>query len=182
MFWETLLWAVAIFGSRVVDVGLGTIRVQLIVRHRKLLATAIGFVEILIYILIVSQVINGMSDLTDPVSWVKVLAYACGFAVGTLVGIILTERMSRGVIEVTIITQEPVVQVEAAVREAGYALTRYEGRGREGQVGVLSIVCNARELQRLIEVVTAADARAFIYTQELAGLRGGYVYGVKSKL
>ena len=30
--------------------------------------------------------------------------------------------------------------------------------------------------------VAAADPEAFVYTQELAGLRGGYVYGVKSKL
>jgi uncharacterized protein YebE (UPF0316 family) len=182
MVWQTFFWAVVIFFSRVMDVGMGTVRVQLIVRHRKALAAAIGFFEVLIYILIVSQVINGMDDLTDINSWIKVLAYATGFAVGTFVGIILTERMGRGVVEVTIITQEPAVQLEVAVREAGFALTRYEGMGREGQVAVLSAVCNAREVPRLVKVVTRADPEAFVYTQELAGLRGGYVYGVKSKL
>ena len=182
MVGETILWAVVIFLSRVLDVGMGTIRVQLIVRHRKALAALIGFFEVLIYILIVSQVINGMDDLTTVASWIKVFAYACGFAVGTLVGMFLTERMGRGMVEVTIITQEPAVQLEGAVREAGFALTRYEGMGRAGQVGVLSAICNAREVPRLIAVVTQADSRAFVYTQELAGLRGGYVYGVKSKL
>jgi len=182
MVWDTVLWAVVIFLSRVADVGLGTVRVQMIVRHRRYLATLIGFFEILIYILIVSQVINGMSNLADIVSWVKVFAYAAGFSAGTFLGMLLTERMGRGVVEVTVITQQPAAQVEATVREAGFALTRFEGTGREGQVSVLSAICNAREVPRLVQVVTGADPQAFVYTQELAGLRGGYVYGVKSKL
>ncbi len=182
MIWETLLWALVIFASRVADVGLGTIRVQLIVRRRKLLATAIGFVEVLIYILIVSRVIQDIGNWQSWINLIPVLAYAGGFAVGTLVGIVLSEKMGRGLIEVTIITQEPREAVETAVREAGFALTRYEGIGREGPVDVFSAVCLSRELPRLMQVVTRLDPKAFIYTQELAGLRGGYVYGVKSKL
>ena len=182
MFWTTLLWAGIIFFSRVVDVGLGTMRVQLIVRRRKYLAALIGFVEILIYILIVSRVISDIGEWEGWISLIPVLAYCGGFAVGTLVGILLSERMSRGVIEVTVIAQDPAVQVEAAVREAGFALTRYEGVGREGPVDVLSVICGTHDLHRLVQVVTQADPKAFVYTQELAGLRGGYVYGVKSKL
>ncbi len=182
MIWSTLLWAGLIFVSRVADVGLGTIRVQLIVRRRKFLATAIGFVEILIYILIVSRVISDIDNWQGWITLIPVLAYACGFATGTFVGIILTEKMGRGLIEVTIITQEPREVVEAAVREAGFALTRYEGMGREGPVDVFSAICSSRELPRLMQVLTLIDPKAFVYTQELAGLRGGYVYGVKSKL
>jgi len=176
MSWSGVLWAVVIFFSRVVDVGLGTIRVQLIVRRRKLLASLIGFVEILIYVLVVSQVIK------DIKNWLNVLAYAGGFAIGTLVGMLLSERMSRGVIEVTVITQGSWQEIEQAVREAGFALTRQSGMGREGRVEVLNVVCAARELSRLVDLVTGVDREAFVYTRELAGLRGGYVYGVKSKL
>lgn len=176
MTWSGVLWAVAIFFSRVVDVGLGTIRVQLIVRRRKYLAALIGFVEIVIYILIVSQVLK------DIRNWLNVLAYAGGFAIGTLLGIFLSERMTRGVVEVTVITRGPWHNVETAVREAGFALTRHSGVGREGRVEVLNVVCSARDLSRLVSAVSGADRDAFLYTRELAGLRGGYVYGVKSKL
>lgn len=176
MTWSGVLWAALIFASRVVDVGLGTIRVQLIVRRRKWLAAAVGFVEILIYILIVSRVIQDIGN------WLNVVAYAGGFATGTIVGMALSERMSRGVVEVTVITPGAWQELERAVREAGFALTRHSGMGREGRVEVLTVVCGARDLGRLIDVVTRVDPGAFVYTRELAGLRGGYVYGVKSKL
>ncbi len=182
MPWDVILLSVAIFFSRVVDVGMGTIRVQMIVRRRKYVAALIGFFEILIYILVVSQVISGMHDLTSIVSWVQVVVYAAGFATGTLMGVFLSERMARGVVEVTVIGHEPHDALEAAVREAGFALTRYSGVGRQGRVAVLSAVVSMGDVARLVRVVTAADPDAFVYTQELAGLRGGYVYGVKSKL
>ncbi|MGC8874620.1 MAG: DUF2179 domain-containing protein [Chloroflexia bacterium] len=176
MTWDAVLWAALIFTSRVVDVGLGTVRVQLIVRRRKWLAAAIGFVEILIYILIVSRVIQEIGN------WLNVIAYAGGFAAGTLVGMAISERMNRGVVEVTTITHGAWQELEDAVREAGFALTRHSGVGREGRVEVLTVVCSARDVSRLVDVVTRVDPSAFVYTRELAGLRGGYVYGVKSKL
>lgn len=175
-FWSALLWAFLIFAARVADVGLGTMRVQLIVRRRKALAALVGFVEIVIYILVVSKVIQNIGN------WFNVLAYAGGFAVGTLLGMALSERMGRRVVEATIIVHEPADRVETAVREAGFALTRHTGEGRDGPVDVLTVVCGTQQLPRLIQVVTQVDPRAFIYTQELSGLRGGYVYGIKSKL
>lgn len=182
MVWETVLWALITFLSRVLDVGLGTLRVQLIVRRRKYMAAMIGFVEILIYILIVSRVITDLSEWKGWISLIPLIAYAGGFAVGTLAGIVLSEKMGRGSVEVTIITQEPREQMEAAVRQAGFALTRYQGVGREGPVEVFSVVCSSRDMPRLLQTVTHVDPKSFVYTQELTGLRGGYVYGVKSKL
>jgi uncharacterized protein YebE (UPF0316 family) len=172
---EVLLWTVVIFFARVVDVGLGTIRVQFIMRRQKLLAALIGFVEILIFILVVSRVIQ------DIEYWSYVLAYAAGFATGTLVGIYLSEKFTRRILQVTIICNGSWHEVEAAVREAGFALTRYEGMGRDGPVEVIEVVCTARHMPRLTQVVLAADSHAFLYTQELAGLQGGYVYGLKGK-
>lgn len=174
---EILLWSLVIFAARVVDVSMGTIRVHMIIRGRKLLASLIGFFEVLIFILIVSRVISGGIE-----HWTYVLAYAAGFATGTLVGISLAERMRRGVFEVTIVPHGPWEIVEAAVRQAGYALTRQPGMGREGHVEILHIVCANKSLSHLLGVISKADAQAFVYTQELAGLQGGYVYGLKSKL
>jgi hypothetical protein len=114
---ELLLWTVVIFLARVVDVGLGTIRVQFIVRRKKLPAALIGFVEVLIFILIVSRVIQ------DIQHWPYVLAYAGGFATGTILGMSLTEKLSRRVVQATVICHRPSDEVETAVREAGFATT-----------------------------------------------------------
>jgi hypothetical protein len=37
-------------------------------------------------------------------------------------------------------------------------------------------------LAQLTQVVRGANSQAFLYAQELAGLRGGVVYGLKGKI
>jgi uncharacterized protein YebE (UPF0316 family) len=157
------------------DVGLGTIRVRYIVTRKKALATLTGFVEVLIYIVIVSRVIQ------DIQHWPYVLAYAGGFATGTLIGMYLSERFSKEVLQATIINNGPNAELETAVREAGFALTRHDGVGRDGPVAMLEVVCSSRQLPRLREVVAHTDPKAFLFTHELANLRGGYGYGLKGK-
>jgi uncharacterized protein YebE (UPF0316 family) len=179
--WESVdmsvaLWTLVIFLARVADVSLGTIRVQFIVRRQRVKAALTGFVEVLIFIVIVSRVIR------DIEHWPYVLAYAGGFATGTLLGMMLADRFSRRVIQVTIVAHEPEAGLEAAVREAGFALTRYAGVGRDGPVEVLDVICTAGEMPHLSTLVTGLDPRAFLFTHELAGLRGGVVYGLKSKV
>ena len=173
---EVLTWSLIIFFARVTDVSLGTLRVQLIVRRKKVLAAAIGFVEVMIFILIVSRVIQ------DIQHWPYVLAYAGGFASGTLLGMHLTERLSRQPMQVTVISNGQSAEVEEALREAGFALTRYGGMGREGAVEVLEVVCGSRGLPDVVAAVTGVDPNAFLYGQELSALRGGHIYGVKSKV
>ena len=72
--------------------------------------------------------------------------------------------------------------MEAEVLEAGFALAHYTGTGRDGPADVLDVVCSAEALRRLTDVVTHVDPKASLYTQELAGLRGGSIYGLKSKI
>ena len=103
----------------------------------------------LIFILIVSRVIQ------DIQHWPYVLAYAGGFATGTLLGMILSEKLSQHVMQATVICNGSREELEVAVRKAGFALTRYQGIGRDGPVAVLDVVCTTRELARLTQVVTS---------------------------
>jgi uncharacterized protein YebE (UPF0316 family) len=173
---EILIWTAMIFFARVIDVGLGTMRVHFIIHRKRILAAMTGFVEVLIFVLIVSWVIR------DIHHWPYVLAYAAGFATGTMLGMHLTEKLSQQVVQATVISNGSREKMESALREAGLALTRYEGIGRDGPVDVLDVVCTTRGLARLMEVVTSVDPKAFLHAQELAALRGGYVFGLKSKL
>lgn len=47
---------------------------------------------------------------------------------------------------------------------------------------VLVVVCPAAQLARLDRLVNSADPNAFLFTQELAGLRCGYLCGMKKTL
>ncbi|HLE92255.1 MAG TPA: DUF5698 domain-containing protein, partial [Anaerolineales bacterium] len=63
-----------VFLARVIDVGLGTMRIIFISRGKKVLAPLLGFVEVFIWITIVSQIVRGAQNI------VAYFAYAAGFA------------------------------------------------------------------------------------------------------
>ena len=79
-----------IFLARVLDVSLGTLRIIFISRGKKYLAPALGFLEVFIWIVAVSQIMRGVQD------WVSYLAYAAGFATGNYVGMWIENRLAIG--------------------------------------------------------------------------------------
>ena len=67
-----LLNALMIFGLRILDVSLGTLRIGMIVRGRRNLAAVLSFFESLIWLMAAAQVLG---NLESPVQFV---AYAGG--------------------------------------------------------------------------------------------------------
>jgi len=67
-----------IFVRRLSDVTLGTLRILMTVRGRKLPAALNGFVEVTIFVVAISQVVRNATNF-----W-SVLGYASGFAAGTV--------------------------------------------------------------------------------------------------
>ena len=56
MFWPTLANALFIFGLRVTDVSMGTVRTIMVLRGMRKVAALIGFVEVSIWVVAVSRV------------------------------------------------------------------------------------------------------------------------------
>ena len=90
---EAWLGAGLIFILRVVEMSLDTIRVLMVMRNRKGLAWTLGFFQALLFVVAISYV---LSDLENPVN---VLGYAAGFATGTLVGMLIEEKLAIGHIQ-----------------------------------------------------------------------------------
>jgi hypothetical protein len=86
--WYTwVILPLIVFLVRLTDVTLGTMRIIFVARGRKYLAPLLGFIEVFIWITVVSQIVRGAQNI------VAYLAYAAGFAVGNYVGMIVEERL-----------------------------------------------------------------------------------------
>jgi uncharacterized protein YebE (UPF0316 family) len=82
---------VLIFCARIIDVSVGTVRVILTSRGYRYAAPALGFIEVLIWLLAIGEI---MKNLANPACYV---AYAGGFATGNYVGIYINQRLSLGI-------------------------------------------------------------------------------------
>ncbi|MBU4348920.1 hypothetical protein KJ599_01200 [bacterium] len=165
-----------IFLSRVLDVPMGTFRVQMIVRRKKLIAGVLGFFEVLIFILIVSKVIQDIGNLLN------VIAYCGGFATGNIVGIFISEKISKEIISVGIISRNKWQGIEEKIREEGFGVTRSIGYGKDGEVQILKVICERNYFPKVRDIALEHDRKVFITSYLIAGKSGGRMYGVKSKL
>lgn len=165
-----------IFLSRVLDVTMGTFRVQMIVKRKKLIAGVLGFFEVLIFILIVSKVIQDIGN------WLNVVAYCGGFSIGNIVGIYISEKIYKEIISVGIISRNKWQGIEEKLREEGFGVTRNVGYGKDGEVQILKVICERNYFPKVRDIALEHDNKVFITSYLLTGKNGGRMYGVKSKL
>jgi uncharacterized protein YebE (UPF0316 family) len=160
--------ALVVFGLRVCDVSMGTLRTLTIVQGRTALAITLGFFEVLLWILAVSQVIVQVKD--EPV---LAVAYAAGFACGNGVGMWLEKRLAIGSVVVRLFSARSGDQIARQVRSAGLACTTFAGEGRDGAVTLLYVACSRSDAARVIDLATEVDPAVFyIVERSSAGMHG----------
>ena len=172
---NTIIWSLIIFTARIVDVSLGTIRVNMIIRRKKTIAALVGFVEVTIFITIIVRIIKDIDNIYG------ILAYGAGFAVGTVVGIIISEKLSRDLISTNIISRECHDEIKNLLSKEDFGFTCYKGAGREGELEIINVVCSCTNLSRLNKLIHEADPRAFVASYMLDKIRGGFIRGLKKK-
>jgi uncharacterized protein YebE (UPF0316 family) len=172
---ENLLWSLVIFAARIVDVSLGTIRVNMIVRRKKILASVVGFFEVAIFISIIVRIIQEVNNIYG------ILSYAAGFAVGTIVGIMISEKLSRDLISTNIISKKHTDDIKLVLKKEGYGITCYSGKGINGKVEIINVVCSHSSVKVLHQLVYSQDPGAFVASYMLDKIRGGFIRGLKKK-
>jgi uncharacterized protein YebE (UPF0316 family) len=158
----TLTTGILIFLARICDVSLGTVRTIVTVQGRGAIAFFLGIFEILIWITVVSTVVQRVPD--QPI---LAVFYALGFATGNMVGIAVERKIGLGFMALRVFTRTSGKPIADRLRTIGQPVTVFHGEGMQGPVAELYIACRRRDIGKLLEIVTAEDPEAF-YIMETA--------------
>ncbi len=160
--------ALLIFGLRVSDMTLDTLRVLMVMRGRKGLAWVLGFFQSAIFVLAISSV---LTNLDNPLNFV---GYAAGFATGNVLGMFIEERLAIGHINLTIVSSRRGSAIAEALRAQGYAVTEVPARGKDGTVALLNCSVLRRNVDAARAIVNNVDPDAFITAEDVRPLRRGF--------
>jgi uncharacterized protein YebE (UPF0316 family) len=163
-----ILTSLSIFGLRVMDMALDTIRVLFVMRGRRLLAWILGFLQALIFVVAISSV---LANLDNPLN---VIGYAAGFATGVVIGMIIEERLAIGHIHYTIISSLRGAMLANTLRQSGFAVTEIPARGKDGTVAVLHCDVTRRDMEKVEKIVLETDLEAFITTEDIRPVWRGF--------
>ncbi len=157
---ELALAALAIFGMRLMDVSAGTLRIVMLVRGKRRWAGLLGFLESLIWVLAAGQVLG---NLNQPI---KIVAYAGGFAAGTMLGSTIERWLAMGSVLVRVITPIETDPVSPILRQRGFGVTVVNGEGRDGEVRVLFTVIPKKRVAEVLGLISHINHEAFVTVEE----------------
>ncbi len=164
----TTLMPFIIFLMRVTDMSLDTLRVLFVIRGRKPLAWIAGFFQSALWVVAITSVLSNLDNL-----W-NVIGYACGFATGNVIGMLIEERLAIGHGHLRIISSRRGNAIAETIREAGYAATELPGRGKDGTVSVISCSVKRRDIDNVQRGVYSIDPEAFVTVTDIRPLHRGY--------
>lgn len=150
-----------IFFARILDVSLGTIRIMFVSKGFRGKATMLGFVEVLIWIVIVAQIFSNLDN------WLNYIAYAAGFATGNFVGMYIEEKMKMGIQIFRIIVGEDSDPLIEALKERDFRFTTLDGQGKYGPVKVIFTVAKRKRWHLLASVVNEHAPNAFYSVEDV---------------
>jgi uncharacterized protein YebE (UPF0316 family) len=148
--------------------ALDTVRALVVLRGRKGLTWILGVLQTVIYVYVLTTVIQ---DLTNVVN---LAAYATGFATGNVVGMWIEERIALGHIQIQIVSPNLGTAIAERLREEGFAVTEFSGRGKDGAVTMISASVLRKNAKRAHQIVSEVDGEAFITAENLQPVRRGF--------
>lgn len=149
-------------------ITLNTIRVILTMRGYRKVAPFMAMIEIIIYTLGLSMV---MQYLSNPI---YLIVYALGFGIGIYTGMIIEDRLALGYSVVYVITDSLDHTLPNHLRELGYGVTIERGYGRDGERLVLTVLTPRSTERKLYGAIDELSPTAFYYSSEAKYIQGGF--------
>lgn len=175
-----LIWSIIVFLSILIQVLLGTVRLIIMVKNKKILTVVIGFFESAVAITIAITVIS--QAVKDGINVYMILSYSAGFALGLYIGMLTSQLISKDILSINIISKSYGEEIEESLRDKGYGVTSYNGNGKDGGLKVLHIICNKNSFNKLKSFTKKIDPKVLVTSHSLEGLSGGYIYNIKSRI
>ncbi|ULQ59438.1 DUF5698 domain-containing protein [Brucepastera parasyntrophica] len=172
-WWELVL----ILISKIAEVSMGTVRHIMINRGYRRQGTILAFFEVILWVLVVSSVISGLTEAP-----LKGLVYSIGFAAGVNIGSRIENKLAYGKILIqTITSREMSFPLATELRGKGYGVTTIDAEGKDAEKAVLMIFANRKGKEDIIAHIQKIDKSAMIITNDVSTLHGGFISQRKSR-
>lgn len=150
---------ILIFFARILDVSINTVRIIFVMGGKKYVATILGFLESLIWLLAIGQIFKHMDNVYCYV------AYPAGFAGGILVGMLIEEKIALGKVIIRIITAEDLTKVTDFLRAKDFRYSIVNAESNEGHEQLLFAVLKRDHVPEMLNEIKNNLPKAF-YTIE----------------
>lgn len=158
-------------GAKIVEITIQSLKTCMMVKGQRLKAAGLGFVECIIWGLVISTIIGTLGD-----NLFLLLFYCVGYATGLFLGSTIENKIALGTSNLELIANDDSTQkITAYLREKGMGYTVFAGHGSTDKMNMIFIVLPRKEAPKTIKAIRkVCDNKVFVAVSEVSKYAGGY--------
>jgi len=161
---------IIVFVLRVLNNAIGTIRMIATTRGQTVSGFILASFESLLFAFTAGIVLVDLANIPN------LTAYVLGFASGGYVGMLIEYRFHQSFNSVTVIMETVMAhKVAEMLRESGHGVTETHGEGARGEVSILRIVVEHKDLRDVQTNIRKIKPDAFMTVEQAQQIHSGWL-------
>lgn len=156
-----------IFFARISDQTIGTMRLIFLSKGFRYLAPVLGFFEVIIWILAISQIMKHLDNV------MAYIGYGAGFAMGNFIGITLEQKLSLGHVIIRTILKKENPEMINYLQQHNYGLTLVDAEGSRGKVKIIFSSIKRKDIDHFVSILDQFEPEAFYTIEDVKTAKEG---------
>ncbi len=157
--------------AKILEITIQSLKTCMMVKGERLKAAGLGFIECVIWGLVISTIISTLGN-----DLYLLLFYCVGYAIGLFLGATLENKIALGTSNLEIIANAEITQkiiVYLKANNLGY--TVFEGHGSKDKMNMLFIVLSRKGAAKVLkDLRRECDNKFFVAVSDVSKYAGGY--------
>ena len=157
--------------AKIVEITIQSLKTCMMVKGQRIKAAALGFVECMIWGLVISTIISTLGD-----NLALLLFYCVGYATGLFLGSTIEGKIALGTSNLQLIANDENTKlIITYLRENKRGYTIFSGQGSTDKMNMILIVLPRKDMKRVLrEIRKLCDNRVFVVASDVSKYAGGY--------
>ena len=157
--------------AKIIEISIQSLKTCMMVKGQRMKAAGLGFVECVIWGLVISTIIGTLGD-----NLLLLLFYCIGYAAGLFIGATIENKIALGTSNLELIANDASTKIITEyLKENNRGYTVFEGHGSKDKMNMIFIVLPRKETPGVLrEIRKATDGKVFVVASEVSKYAGGY--------
>lgn len=166
-----ILVCLIVCAAKIVEISIQSLKTCMMVKGQRLKAAMLGFVECMLWGLVVSSIISTLGD-----NLLLLVFYCFGYAVGLFLGSTIENKIAIGTSNLELIANDESTElITAYLKENNRGYTVFGGHGSVDKMNMIFVVLPRKETPKVLrDIRKCCDNKVFVVASEVSKYAGGY--------
>ncbi len=166
-----ILVCLLVCAAKIIEITIQSLKTCMMVKGQRLKAAGLGFVECIIWGLVISTLIGTLGD-----NLLLLVFYCVGYATGLFLGSTLESKIALGTSNLELIANDDSTKkITDYLKANDRGYTVLEGHGSKEKMNMIFIVLPRKETPKTLkEIRKVCNNKVFVAVSEVSKYAGGY--------